>query len=217
MNRSPLRLLCHLRHLRRIRQRTLASWLRKVGSEAPGPSSSAGLAGTLAEEADHPASGDPPSPPDREYPSLDLAFDQVGRSYAEISARLDAAHNWLNSIQSLVVTLTIAVPTVSIAAGENPDFGSGWLVAAITVAVLNVVLGLTARAWSGIMLVGPTHLYQSWLHLPPAEFKWHSLYWAGKHFDANSRTVHRKSWVATFMVVLLLVEVGLFVAWFGST
>ncbi len=134
-----------------------------------------------------------------------------------MSARLDSAHSWLNSIQSLVVTVTIAVPTVSVAAGENPDFGSGWLVAALAIAVLNVVLGLSARAWSGIKLVGPAHLYQDWLHRPPAEFKWNSLYWAGRHFSANSRTVHRKSWVATFMVVLLLVEVGLFVAWFGST
>ena len=50
-----------------------------MGSEAPGPSSSAGLAGTPAEEADAPASGGAPSPPDRDYPSLDLAFDVVAQ------------------------------------------------------------------------------------------------------------------------------------------
>ena len=80
-----------------------------------------------------------------------------------------------------------------------------------------IVLGLSARAWSGLILVDPGDLHEKWLHLPPAEFKREALYSAGKNFDANSRTVNRKSLIASLMVMLLVIEAGLFVAWFAST
>ena len=139
------------------------------------------------------------------------------RSYAEVASRLNVVHSRLDSIQSVVVTLALAVPTVALAAEADPDFGSGWLIGAIALAGVAVVLGLAARAWSGMKLVDPTDLYERWLHLSPAEFKKEFLYWAGKNFDANSRTVNRKSLAASLMVVLLLVEAGLFIAWFAST
>ena len=139
------------------------------------------------------------------------------RSYGEVASRLNIVHGRLDSIQSVVVSLTLAVPTVALAAEEDPDFGSWWLIGAVALAGVTVVLGLAARAWSGMKLVDPTDLYEHWLHLPRAEFKKESLYWAGRHFDANSRTVNRKSLAGTLMVLLLLVEVGLFVAWFAST
>ncbi len=139
------------------------------------------------------------------------------RSYGEVGSRLNVVHSRLDSIQSVVVTLTLAVPTVALAAERDPDFGSGWLIGAIALALVTVVLGLWARAWSGLTLVNPAHLYENWLHLSLAEFKKESLYWAGRNFGANSRTVNRKSLAASLMVVLLLVEAGLFVAWFAST
>ncbi len=139
------------------------------------------------------------------------------RSYAEVAARLNIVHGRLDSIQSVVVTLTLAVPTVGLAAREDPDFASGWLIGAIALAGVTVALGLAARAWSGMKLIDPTDLYDHWLHFPRAKFKKESLYWAGRHFDANSTTVNRKSLVASLMVVLLLVEAGLFIAWFAST
>ena len=139
------------------------------------------------------------------------------RSYGEVAERLSVVHSRLDSIQSVVVTLTLAVPTVALAAEKDPDFGSGWLIGAIALALLTVVLGLWARAWSGLILIDPADLYENSLHLSPAEFKKESLYWAGQNFDANLRTVNRKSLAATFMVLLLLVEVALFIAWFAST
>ncbi|MDE2640758.1 MAG: hypothetical protein OXI03_09275, partial [Chloroflexota bacterium] len=130
-----------------------------------------------------------PSPGiDREYPSLDLAYEQGVRSYAEVASRLDAVHSRLDSIQSVVVTLTLAVPTVALAANGDTNFTSGWVIAAIALAVVTVILGLSARAWSGLILVDPGDLHEKWLHLPPAEFKREALYSAQKHFDATSRT-----------------------------
>ena len=218
MNRSPLRLLCHLRHLRRILQRTLASWSGRVASQSPGgPGSSALGNGNPTDEGQLPPPTGQPAGTDPTHPSLNLAFQQVGRSYAEIAARLDASHSRLNAIQSVVLTLTLAVPTVALAVEADTDFASVWLIAAGVVALVNVIVGIEARILSGMKLVNPAHLYDGWLHIPEEEFKRRSVYWAGRHFTANSRTVYRTGWVATGMVVLLLVEVGLFVAWFGST
>ena len=182
-----------------------------------GPSSSAPGTGNPAEQGHAPPAADPPVGLDPEYPSLKLAFEQIGRSYAEVSARLDAAHNRLNAIQSVVLALTLAVPTVALAVEEDANFQSAWLIAAGVLALVNVVLGIAARIVSGMKLVNPAHLYDGWLHLPEEEFKRRSVYWAGQHFIANSRTVNRTGWVATGMVLLLIVEVALFVAWFAST
>ena len=216
MNRSPLH--HRLRHLRRLAHRILVRSSERAALDDPdGPSSSASGADEPTDGGRVRPSSDPSTGVDREYPSLDFAYEQIGRSYSEVSARLDAAHSRLNAIQSVVLALTLAVPTVALAVEEDVNFQSAWLIAAGVVALVNVVLGIAARILSGMKLVNPAHLYAGWLHLPPDEFKRRSVYWAGQHFTTNSRTINRTGWVATGMVLLLLVEVGLFVAWFAST
>ena len=139
------------------------------------------------------------------------------RSYAEVASRLNVVDSRLDSIQSVVVTLTLAVPTVALAADTDPDFASGWVIAAIVLGGVAVLLGLLARAWSGLILVDPADLYEKWLQSPRVEFKREALYWAGKHFAANSRIVGRKSRVATLISGLLFIEAGLFILWLAST
>ena len=139
------------------------------------------------------------------------------RSYAEVASRLNVVHSRLDSIQSVVVTLTLAVPTVALAADSDPDFGSGWLFGALVLAAVAVALGLRARAWSGLILVDPADIYEKWLQFPPAKFKREALYWAGKNFETNSRIVRRKSRVATLISGLLFIEAGLFILWLAST
>ena len=183
MNLSPLHLR---RHLRRLVGRTLAGWSRKAGLRAPGPGSSPGRAASPTDDGAHaPAAGTSPAI-EQDYPSLDLAYEQGVRSYGEVAERLSVVHSRLDSIQSVVVTLTLAVPTVALAAEKDPDFGSGWLIGAIALALLTVVLGLWARAWSGLILIDPADLYENSLHLSPAEFKKESLYWAGQKLRRES-------------------------------
>ncbi len=132
-----------------------------------GPSSSAPGTGNPTEEghAPPPPAGQPTGN-DPTHASLTLAFQQVGRSYAEIAARLDASHSRLNAIQSVVLTLTVVIPTVALAVEEDPHFASGWLIAAGVVALVNVILGIEARILSGMKLVNPAHLYDGWLICP---------------------------------------------------
>ena len=139
------------------------------------------------------------------------------RSYAEVASRLNVVDSRLDSIQSVVVTLTLAVPTVALAADTDPDFASGWVIAAIVLGGVAVLLGLLARAWSGLILVNPADLQKHSLHYSPAEFKTGALYWAGKNFEANSRVVRRESRVATLISGLLFVEAGLFILWLANT
>ena len=91
------------------------------------------------------------------------------------------------------------------------------MIAAIVLGGVAVLLGLWARAWSGLTLVDPADLQKHSLHYSPAEFKMEALYWAGKNFETNSRIVWRKSRVATLMSGLLFVEAGLFIVWIAST
>jgi hypothetical protein len=150
------------------------------------------------------------------YPSLDLAFQQGVRSYAQVAARLTAVHGRIDALQWAVIWLTVAFPIGVRAADRDASLTAGFAIAAFALAGVTVFLGLVTRAWSGMTLVDPARLFENWLHLPEEEFKWRSLYWAGQHFNANSRAVNRKSLLASLMVGLLLVEVGLFIVWLAS-
>lgn len=189
-----------------------------MGFEVPGdpatPSSRAGSA--AAGESPTPSAGPLPIV-GQDGPSLDLAFEQGIRSYAEVATRLNVVHSRLDSIQSVVITLTVAVPTVAVAADRDPDFASGWVIAAIVLGGTAVLLGLWARAWSGLILINPADLQKHAMHYSPADFKRDALHWAGENFETNSRIVTRKSRVATLMSVLLFGETALFIVWLAST
>ncbi len=214
MNRSPLSRLLHIRRLRR----TPAGFSGTLDN--PGVRRITNSADDAVDPADDP--GVPPphaaqSFDPENYPSLDLAFRQGVRSYSQVAARLTAVHGRIDALQWAVIWLTVAFPIGVRAADGAASFTSGFAIAAFALAGVTVFLGLAARAWSGMTLVNPARLYAHWLHLPEKEFKLRSLYWAGQHFEENSRAVNRKSLLASLMVLLLLVEVGLFVAWFAST
>ena len=75
---------------------------------------------------------------------------------------------------------------------EKVSFGSVWFVAALAVALVNLVVGMVARTSGGIKLMSLQTVCEDWLHHSEWEFKQLSVYWAGRHFEHNTNVVNKK-------------------------
>ena len=137
-----------------------------------------------------------------------------------MSELADAANRRIDGLESLAVTLTLAVPVVAGSLLSDPrraDFESPWFIAAMVTFFVMLFLGLFARSRSGVKLLSPVSIYDDgWLDLAESDFKEGIVYWAGEHWRHNSRLVFWKAWAAVAMTVLFMLEVILFVGWIAT-
>ena len=147
------------------------------------------------------------------WPGVHLAYDFVGSSYDWILQRLDAADSRIQTLQTFAASITLAAPILAASVIKDVDFRSPWFILALSAFITVVVVGAVARVSGSVKLINPQVFYGQWLHYSEWEFKKNAVYWAGQHFDANSSLVNNKAWVAFGMTALLLVEVGLLLAW----
>ncbi|MEX2446856.1 MAG: hypothetical protein WD734_05890 [Dehalococcoidia bacterium] len=155
----------------------------------------------MSGEADH-----------QKYPGVPFAYEFVLPSYEAMFARVEAATSRIDSIVTLSTTLTLAAPAL-VASVTGAPLTSRWLYAALVVFMLLLVLAIGMRTRSVITIVSPAVLYETWLHLDEFEFKRRAVYWAGEHFEKNSRTVYRKWIVAQIVGVLFAAEAVLLAIW----
>jgi hypothetical protein len=151
--------------------------------------------------------------PEATWPGVHLAYEFVGLSYAWILQRLDAIDSRIQTLQAFAASVTLAAPILAASVIKDVDFRSPWFILALCVFVALVVVGAAARASGSVKLISPQVLYDQWLHYPEWEFKKNAVYWAGQHFDANRSLVNNKARAALGMTALLLIEVGLLLAW----
>ena len=149
-----------------------------------------------------------------QYPSVNVAYERAMASYQSMTERLESATQRIDSLLQLTITLTLAVPIAIGSLIEEPEFESPYALAAAVAFVLFLVTGFVARSLlGGLMLIDPAVLYNESLHLPEAEFKARSIYWAGEHFGHNSQTVWRKAWASYAMMAFFLAEIAMIIAW----
>lgn len=147
------------------------------------------------------------------WPGVHLAYDFVSLSYPWILQRLDAVDSRIQTLQAFAASVTLAAPLLAASVVEDVDFRSPCFGLALAAFVAVVVLGAVARVWGNVKLISPQVLYDDWLHYSEWEFKKNAIYFAGQHFETNRSLVNNKSWAGLAMTALLLLEVGLLVAW----
>lgn len=147
------------------------------------------------------------------WPGVHRAYDFVGPSYAWILQRLDAADSRIQTLQTFAASITLAAPILAASVIKDVDFWSPWFVSALSIFIAVIVTGLVARALGTVQLITPLLLYDQWLDYTEWEFKKNAVYWAAQHFKTNSALVNNKAWTAVGMTVLLLLEMGLLLAW----
>ena len=152
-------------------------------------------------------------PSEATWPAVHVAYDFVGSSYASIMQRLDAANSHLETLQTFAASITLAAPILAASVVKDVDFRSPGFVSALSIFTAVIVIGAVARVRGTVELITPQVLYDHWLHYSEWEFKKNAVYWAGRHFDASRSVVNNKARAAFGMTVLLLLEMGLLLAW----
>lgn len=151
-----------------------------------------------------------------QWPSVDLAYEFVAPSYDWIQRRYESVERRIQTFLAFTATLTLGLPTLMIVLNKDADFGSVWFIAAMVTAILILALGIAAKLFSGnsgIQFPNPASLYRDWMHYTELEFKSHSIYWAGQHFDANLSRINKLGWMLTVMLCLFSIEVILLLIW----
>ena len=148
------------------------------------------------------------------YPSVDLAYQIAVASYDSAVKRLDAVDGRIQTILALMVSVTVAIPSLAVARGLR--FESIWFVLAMTCACVSIILGIYARLTGDIMLLSPTRLYEGWLHYSEQEFKTNLIYCAGEDFKNNTTLVRRRWGYMVWVIILFLLEALFLMVWVNS-
>lgn len=154
-----------------------------------------------------------PSEPETTWPSVDIAYDLVERSYKVMLERLQSVDSRIQGLQTVVVTLTLATPVFSAGIVRDISLLSPWFFAAIIAFLAAMICGVVGRASGYVTLVNPKVIYEKWLHFAEWEFKKNAIYWAGEHYEANASLVNRKGRFLTAMSLLFVAEILLFLGW----
>lgn len=152
---------------------------------------------------------------EKSYPRVGLAYEFVLPSYEWAMKRLDAVDGRIQTLQTLIIGTTLAVPVFARAVlpETSLDFGSVWFVLALLAFVLSIGTGMVARASGTIKLLSPDKLYERYLSKDQEQFKKDVLYYAGAHAVDNHRLVLFKGRAQSIMTGLFLAEVILLVLW----
>ena len=148
-----------------------------------------------------------------DMPGLDRAYDFVQPSYQWALARYEAGNTRLQTMLTVVASVSLAVPTLAKLLDDSLLFADKWFALACVAFLAAMAIGVYGRHAGTVVLADPRVLLRGWLSLPEAQFKYDALYWASDHFAHNVGAVERKWRCAGAMLALFLVEAGLLLAW----
>lgn len=154
---------------------------------------------------------------EEEWPGVFSAFEFVLPSYNWGIQRADAADVRIQAMLTFAGAATVLTSTLAKTALPLIEFASVWFILGGVAFSLVVIMGVIGRFTGGLTIVNPADLYDRWLHLSEWEFKRHSVYWAGKHFESNRNLISRKDWYFNAVSALFLLEVAFLVVWIATT
>ena len=148
---------------------------------------------------------------EKEYPSVDLAYDLAVQSYDSIRQRWDSINSLFHSLLSVAITLTLTIPVLSKAL--NLSLEAYWVIAALVVFVLAAVFCLWGRLSGTLLMINPQELYEKYLGWSHWKFKKNIIYWAGENGCQNVNTLEKKWRTSVWATGFLCFEVVLVVLW----
>ena len=97
--------------------------------------------------------------PEERWPGVYPAYDFVRASYDWMMHRLNAVESRIQTLMMFSASFTVTGPVLVALLAEEASLKSGWFVAAVALALLNLLIGAVARAYCGLKtLGGATHL-----------------------------------------------------------
>ncbi len=151
--------------------------------------------------------------PEERWPGVILAYDFVRLSYDWMMHRLNAVESRIQTLMMFSASFTVTGPVLVALLAEEASLRSGWFVAAVALALVNLLIGAVARAYGGLKLLGVHRIYDEWLERDDWEFRRSAVYWAGRHFEWNSNLVNWKSKAVAAMTLAFILEAAFILVW----
>jgi hypothetical protein len=150
---------------------------------------------------------------EKQFAAVKYAYDFALPSYQWAILRFEAAVTRIHGLMMFAATMTLGAPVIGRALSDQVRFSSVWFIMALVLFVVLMILGLIAREYGTLRLVGPSVLYEKVLDLSEREFKRYVVYYAGQHFEHNRSLIEKKSLAAMIMAVQLFAETLAIVIW----
>jgi hypothetical protein len=152
---------------------------------------------------------------EKQYPSVDTAFEIVMLSYGLMLDCLQAIESKIQGLLTTATAITVATPIF--AKAINVNFSSTWFYAAAFVYVVFVILGFIGLRMGKVRLVDPGTIYRQWLHKSSWQFKKDGIYNAAQDFNDYKKLLEAKNLFRDTLTILLVIEIIFIVTWIIST
>src|SRR5437016_12306315 len=139
--------------------------------------------------------------------SIELAYPIAVNSYDWAAQRYDAVDARIQTILSIGMTGTLAMP-VAFSALKLSVVRPWAAYLASALFVLAVCIGTYARLCGDLKLVTPKVLYEKWLGFEASEFKRNLVYFAGQHMEQNRAAIAYKHKLLVLVTTIFIFEVA---------
>ena len=146
-----------------------------------------------------------------QYPAVELAYPLAQNAFETIFKRVDALENRIQSVMTVAVTITLAVPVAT--SGKGLSYREPLFVTGMVLFIIAISVGMTARLRGEFRVVDPTILYQESLHKSEWEFKKDLIYWLGVNLNHNNALLLQRASLLNWMSFLLAAEAVALAAW----
>lgn len=150
---------------------------------------------------------------ENQYPSVDLAYENIQSSYKVMLERFEAANVRIGNLIAWGAGLASILPIFAKFIFGDKGFNTLWLLPLVLSFSSLVIIGIIAYRTGGIKLIHPKNIYEDYMQYPQREYKKWMVYWAGEHFKTNQEFINTKSCYIDIMTVLLGLEVISLILW----
>lgn len=147
-------------------------------------------------------------------PGLDMLYEQIPASYAQMLQRLEAMEKRLQDLMLFSTSFLLPGPALVVLALNPASLQSNLFYAATGLALLNLIIGTITRFLAdGLLLPHPQLPDSQWARLTTRQFMIESLRYANFNARKNAELVNGKGDWAARMTVIFLAEIIVLVAW----
>lgn len=149
---------------------------------------------------------------EKNYPSIELAYQASLKSYDQLLQRYEAVQSALDKMITLTVTISGAVVTYITQSHKGIQVDCAFLLAIIFL-ICSLGTAFYGKMKWAIKLPDPSKVYESQTHKPRWEFMKDMLYTAGRDFKDNNDMILRKWECQKSSLILFCAEIIFLSVW----
>lgn len=151
------------------------------------------------------------------FPSVDLAYEFVTKSYEWVQQRADKIDDRIQTLIAWVSSTNLAVLAVVLTRTQALNFRSFWMWLSLILYMAGLMVAWYARLYGEMRVMNLKLVYDKSLGLSPWEFKRDVIYFAGQAFEHNRQLISMKGRLAIVATLLFLSQGMSMAVWMFRT